>query len=161
MSARKRCGMGVVAGLLLLASVGGESAVAEPQNCNARLTVALTPDVPRADDTGFLSSLLNDHPAYRLEFLKQIDPSSIEVDLSGPGPAVLCRDVVEDMRRDRRVLSIRVDSAESSSPLTARPELLGVPVSSSGIGSLYWAAHHPGGAWKLLLPIRSSSGGAD
>ena len=114
MSTYTRWGMGTVVGLLLLALLGSESAAAAPdEDCNARLTVAVTPDVLSAGDTGFLSSLLNDHPAYRLEFVKRIDPSSIEVGLSGPGPAVLCRDVVEDMRRDRRVLSIHIDSAES------------------------------------------------
>jgi hypothetical protein len=34
--------------------------------CEARLTVELTPDVPDATDAGFLSSLLTNHPDYRL-----------------------------------------------------------------------------------------------
>jgi hypothetical protein len=60
--------MGTVVGLLLLALLGSESAAAAPgEDCTARLTVALTPDVPDASDVGFLSSLLGNHPAYRLD----------------------------------------------------------------------------------------------
>ena len=161
MRTNTRWGMGTVVGLLLLALLGSEGAAAAPEeDCNLRLTVALTPDVPDASDVGFLSSLLDNHPAYRLELLKQIDPSAIEVKLFGPGPGYLCQNVVEAMRRDGRVLSI----AESPSATTSVPqtsiELWGIAVSGSGIGSLYWAAHHPQRAWKVLLPIRSRDPGA-
>jgi len=157
--------IGAVVGVLVLALVGGESAAAAPQaDCNARLTVELTPDVPDASDAGFLSSLLDNHPAYRVELLKQLDPSLIEVEFSGPGPGYLCQDVVDAMRRDARIVSIHVDSAESPWTLTggvstSSPQLWGVPVSGNGIGSLYWAAHHPGRALTVLLPIRSQNPG--
>ena len=162
MSTNTRCRMGTVVGLLLLALLGSESAAAAAEeDCSAQLTVALTPAVPDANDAGFLSSLLDNHPAYRLELLKRIDPSQIEVALSGPGPAYVCRNVVEDMRRDGRVLSIAENpsTATASVPKTS-PELWGIPVSSNGIGSLYWAVHHPEGAWKVLLPIRARDPGA-
>jgi len=168
MSTSKPCGIGAVAGILLLTLIGGESAAAAPpDDCDAPLTIELTPDVPDASDAGFLSSLLDNHPAYRLELLGRTDPSRIEVELSGPGPGYLCRSVIEDMRRDGRVLSLHIDSDESLSTLPPSgaknsPELWGVSVSSSGIGSLYWAAQHPGRAWKVLLPIRvRDSGGAE
>lgn len=131
MSMSKRCGMGAVAGLLLLGLVATQSAAAAApeDDCSARLAVELTPDVPDATNAG-----------------------------------LLCRKVVEAMRRDARVQSIHVDSAESPSTLitsvpAGSPELWGVPVSSTGIGSLYWAAHHPRRAWKVLLPVRSQDSG--
>jgi hypothetical protein len=162
MRTSKRCGMGAVVGLLVLALISNESAAAAPgEDCSTRLTLELTPDVPDAGDGGFLSSLLGDHPAYRLELLKQTHPSRIEVALSAPAPAYLCRNVVEDMRRDGRVLSIAESpSAPTTGMLKTSPELWGIPVSSNGIGSLYWAAHHPGRAWKVLLPLRSRDPGA-
>ncbi|MGO9852761.1 MAG: hypothetical protein ACLPTM_14250 [Steroidobacteraceae bacterium] len=76
-----------------------------------RLTVELTPDVPNADDAGFLSSLLSNHPEYRLDLLRLDDPSLIELELAGPGPEYLCQSVIETMRKDARVLSIRVHAA--------------------------------------------------
>jgi hypothetical protein len=172
MNASKRRGMGAVAGLLLLglvatqgAAAAAPEAAAAEEECSARLTVELTPDVRDVSNAGFLSSLLNNHPGYRLELRKQFDPSLMELELSGPGPGYLCRNIVDGMRRDARVLSIHVDSAESPSTLTtsvpaSSPELWGVPVSSTGIGSLYWAAHHPRRAWKVLLPVRSQDSGA-
>lgn len=158
----KRCGIGAVVSLVLLALAGFESAAAAPQQaCNARLTVELTPDVPDATDVGFLSSLLNDNPAYRLDLLRQVDPALIEVELAGPGPEYLCQNVIESMRKDARVLSIRVDSSETQAirAVTAPPaasELWGVQVSGGGMGSLYWAARHPSRAWRVLLPVRST-----
>jgi hypothetical protein len=85
-------------------------AAAEENVCDARLTVELSPSVPRASDDGFLSSLLNNHFAYHLELLRQEDSSVIEVDLTGPGPSYRCQNVIESMRKDSRVESIRVQS---------------------------------------------------
>jgi hypothetical protein len=147
---------------VLLALVGIESAAAAPQEaCNAQLTVELTPDVPDASDVGFLSSLLNDSPVYHLDLLRQVDPALIELELAVPGPEYLCQNVIEAMRKDARVLSIRVDSSPSqasqavTAPLAAA-ELWGVQVSGGGMGSLYWAARHPSRAWRVLVPVRST-----
>jgi len=96
---------------LAVAVVFARVASARDERCDVRLSVELTPDVPDASDPGFLSSLLSNHPGYRLELLRQDDPSLIELDLSGPGPDYLCRGVIETMRRDGRVLAIRVRSA--------------------------------------------------
>ena len=105
------CAAGGLALLAIFTVLGGTSrAVADENVCDARLTVELSPSVPRASDDGFLSSLLTNHSAYRLELLRQDDSSVIEVDLTGPGPSYRCQNVVESMRKDARVESIRVAS---------------------------------------------------
>ncbi len=103
---------GAVAAVAVLAVLGGPSMAAAQEEtvCDARLVVELSPDVPRASDDGFLSSLLNNHVTYRLELRRQEDSSVIEVDLTGPGPSYRCQNVIESMRKDARVESIRVES---------------------------------------------------
>jgi hypothetical protein len=73
-----------------------------------RLSVELTPDVPDPRDVGFLSSLLGAHPAYELTLRRTRDGSVIVLELTGPGPDYRCQNVVEAIRRDGRVLSVRV-----------------------------------------------------
>jgi len=162
MSPSKRCAIGAGAILALLAlSASNGAAAALATDCEARLTVELTPDVPDASDAGFLSSLLNNHPDYRLNLLREIDPSVIELDLAGPGPDYLCRNVIDAMRKDARVLTIHVDSVEAQATFSVTPppaeaeEPRTVQVSSGGIGSLYWALRHPGDAWRVVLPIQA------
>ena len=144
---------------ILLAMLGSRAASAAPSApCDLQLTVELTPDVPDTSDAGFISSLLNNHADYRLELLRQDGPSLIELDLVGPGPEYLCQSVIETMRRDARVLSVRVDSPETPTDtvvITPAPaeESSGVHLSSVGVGSLYWAARHPSNAWRVLLPV--------
>ena len=101
-----------VSAVVLLALLGGPSNAAEEEElvCEVRLTVELSPGVPRASDDGFLSSLLSNHFAYRLDFLRQDGFSVIEVELIGPGPSYRCENVIESMRRDARVESISVES---------------------------------------------------
>jgi hypothetical protein len=57
----------------------------------------------------FLSSLLNNQVSYRLTLLGREPGSVIVTELAGPGPEYRCRNVVEAMRRDGRVLSIHLD----------------------------------------------------
>jgi hypothetical protein len=98
----------VLSSLALTGGLSSNAAAAAPAvSCDLELTVALTPDVPNPRDPGFLSSLLSNHPAYRLILREQRDSSDIGVELTGPGPESECRDVVETMRRDGRVLSVR------------------------------------------------------
>lgn len=105
--------LAVMAGLVsaLIAAGSSQRALADSQatGCGARLTVELTPDVPDVSDPGFLSSLLGNHPAYRLYLLKRDDLTGIELELTGPGPTYRCQRVIETMRKDARVLSIRAD----------------------------------------------------
>src|SRR4029077_17047163 len=102
---------GALAAAAVFAVLGGPSTATGQGNCfGARRTVELSPSVPRASDDGFLSSLLNNHFAYHLELLRQDDSSVIEVDLTGPGPSYRCENVIESMRKDARIESVRVES---------------------------------------------------
>ena len=105
---RASCALAFV---VLLALFCNSSIAAEDgSRCEIRLTVELSLGVPRASDEGFLSSLLSNHFAYRLDLLRQHGLSVIEVELIGPGPSYRCENVVESMRKDARVESIRVES---------------------------------------------------
>ena len=86
------------------------TAVAQEAGRDVLLTVEVSPGVPRASDDGFLSSLLNNHFAYCLDFLRQDGSSAIEVELTGPGPSYRGENVIESMRKDARVEAIRVES---------------------------------------------------
>jgi hypothetical protein len=93
----------------VLFSVVLSSSLAEaqsPPTCDRLLSVELTPDVPAPRDAGFLGSLLGNQVEYRLILERQIDDSNIVVELTGPGPAYRCQEVIQAMRRDGRVLSI-------------------------------------------------------
>jgi hypothetical protein len=83
---------------------------APPVQCNMRLRVELTPDVTNPSDARTLSSLLRDHPGYRLSLRGQDleNASVIMVDLTGPGPDEGCRAVVEAMRKDARIFTVDV-----------------------------------------------------
>jgi hypothetical protein len=81
-----------------------------------RLNVKLTPDVPDPRDVGFLSSLLSNDAGYGLALQRQDSGSVILVDLSGPGPAYNCRQVLKTMRKDGRVLSVDVASSSALQP---------------------------------------------
>ena len=75
--------------------------------CDRRLVVELTPDVPDPRDAAFLSSLLSNEVEYRLIFRGEAGDSAILLELLGPGPAYRCQEVIQSMRKDGRVLSIR------------------------------------------------------
>lgn len=95
--------------LIVMALLGSNVAeAAPPAACDMGLSVELTPDVPNPGDVGFLSSLLGDQTGYRLTLRRQRDGSVIVLELTGPGPDYLCRNVIEAMRKDGRVLSVRV-----------------------------------------------------
>lgn len=107
-----------VAAAAVVAVLGGISpAMGQQEVCDVRLTIELDPDVPNVSNDGFLSSLLNRHMNYRLALLQwdDQDPSLIEVELTGPGPEYRCQSVIETMRRDARVQSIRVESTRLAS----------------------------------------------
>jgi hypothetical protein len=107
--------------LTVLLTVGG-AAHAAPTACDVRLQVELSPDVANPRDAGFISSLLGNHPDYRLTLQHQ-DPenaSSVTLALSGPAnSAAGCREVVNSMRKDARVVSIKVrrDAADAAGPV--------------------------------------------
>jgi len=98
---------------MLAAVLVSNIAVASPAVCDMRLSVELTPDVPNPVDSGFLSSLLSNQASYRLTLQGWRPGSIIVIELTGSGPDSRCQDVVEAMRKDGRVLSIRVDQEPS------------------------------------------------
>ena len=105
---------GIWAALILIAALGSTvAAAAPPAPCDMRLSIELTPDVPNPGDMGFLSSLLGNHSGYQLTLRRLRDGSVIVLELTGPGPEYRCRNVVEAMRKDGRVLSVRVHEEPS------------------------------------------------
>jgi hypothetical protein len=168
---------GILAAALLATVLTGNSAAAPAAACDMRLSVELTPDVPNPLDPGFLSSLLSNQVSYRLTLLDARPGSVIVIDLTGPGPEYLCRNVVAAMRKDARVLSIHLDREPLSSlhlqnlqqpvlsldldraedaTIAAAPllpeESRELHPASGGFAALYWAAHHPTQAWRVFLP---------
>ncbi len=151
----------IALGLLFLVGAGRKAVADSPQPCDMQLVVEVTPDVPNPEDVGFLSSLLGNQTAYRLTLRRQEpdDSSALIVDLAGPGPAYRCHNVVEALRRDARVLSVRADSDDTQDiSIVAAPVLPErgprFHVSRAGIGSLYWAARNPSQAWRVVVPIQ-------
>jgi len=100
------CAFATLAGLCLCTFNHAEAA--GPPTCTLHLTVELTPDVPDPSAPGFVSSLLGNHVGYRLTLIQQLDDSTIDVQLDGPGTIASCQEVVESMREDGRVQSIDV-----------------------------------------------------
>ena len=102
-------------GAVVLASVlvFGTASAASPAPCHVRLTVELTPDVPKPTDAGFLGSLLSNRVNYLLSVQRQRSDSLLVLDLTGPGPDYRCRNAIEAIRRDGRVLSVHVNKASS------------------------------------------------
>lgn len=90
------------------AGAGAQQPPAPPAQCVLHLLVHLTPDVPNPRDSGFVSSLLGDHPDYRLSLRHVVDDTHLDMLLYGPGPRRSCSQVVDSMRRDARILSIDV-----------------------------------------------------
>ena len=93
--------------IAVLAMAAVESRADEP-TCDVRLAVRLTPDVPDPRSSSFLSSLVGD-PAYRLIWRgHRDDQMTEELELMGPGPDYRCHSIVDSMRKDARVQSIRI-----------------------------------------------------
>lgn len=99
-----------VIGLVL---VCGSAAAATLAPCDVRLTVELTPDVPDPTDAGFLGSLLSNQVDYLLSLRREHSDSLLVLELTGPGPEYRCRNAIEAIRRDGRVLSVQVNKMPS------------------------------------------------
>jgi len=113
----------LIATLEVLVLGAGSAAQAAPYPlCDLRLRVELVPDVPNFREAGLLSSLLSNHPDYRLTLQQQYPESAslFTLDLTGPGPEAGCREVVDSMRKDARVVSIEVqgDAATTAPPVS-------------------------------------------
>jgi hypothetical protein len=94
------CGVLAVCG-----RVTADQPIAAP-TCALRLLVEVTPDVPNAADSGFISSLLGNNAGYELLLMQVVDDTHVSLQLQGPGPAQRCQAVVDSMRNDGRVASI-------------------------------------------------------
>jgi hypothetical protein len=64
--------------------------------------------------------------------------------------------------QDLQQVAISADSDDAVTVAIAAAQLLpensGTHLSLTGLGSLYWAAHHPTQAWRVLLPIQPDAG---
>jgi hypothetical protein len=107
-------GIGVIGAVVLATVLFSNTAFAEaPVPCDVRLTVELTPDVPNPTDEGFLGSLLSNQVDYLLSLRRERRDSLLVLELIGPGPAYRCRNAIETIRRDGRVLSVHVSNGPS------------------------------------------------
>jgi hypothetical protein len=88
-----------------------------PAPCDLRLAVHFTPDVENPRDAAFLGSLLGANPGYSLRVRRHVDgadPAVHELELTGPGPNYLCRNIVEAIRRSGFVLSAEIEAPAGS-----------------------------------------------
>jgi hypothetical protein len=107
-------GVGIFGTAMLAAVLFADTACAEtPASCDVWLTVELTPDVPNPTDEGFLGSLLSNEVDYLLSLRRERTDSLVVLELTGPGPGYRCRNAIEAIRRDGRVLSVRVHKEPS------------------------------------------------
>lgn len=127
-------------------------------SCDERLTVEVGPAVRNPTDIAFLGSLLSNQPDYHLTLQQQDTDSVVVLNLAGPGPADQCRNAIETIRKDARVLSVRVDSETTEVVSMTVPvpqkKKSNLQLACTGVGSLYWAARHPAHAWRVLLPVQ-------
>jgi hypothetical protein len=143
---------------VLVPGAGSAAAGASFAPCDMRLQVELSADVPDPSDAKFLSSLLSYHRDYRLTFQRQNPESAFPVtlDLAGPGPEAGCREVVDSLRRDARVVSIEVQPDAS----TTEPAASTVQPESAHIGStvqqMGTVRAGPDGDW-ILEPLNGVS----
>jgi hypothetical protein len=114
--------------LAQLAPASGTAAAVTAAPCDMRVRVELTPDTPQPPDAAFVSSLLSEHSAFRLTLRQQdlANPSVIALDLRGPGPDAACREVVNSMRKDARIVSVEVQQdPDSTAPPASTPPPVG------------------------------------
>jgi hypothetical protein len=129
--------------VLLAAVLAGGLAPASAAVCKMHLRVELTPDVPVPLESGFLSSLLSNRVSYRLTLLA-LQPGSIMVaELTGPGPEYRCRNVVETMRRDGRILSVHIERGSATPPVGGQVPRRTLDLRPPGLQSLDVAALQP------------------
>ena len=94
--------------MVLMVALHSAPLIAAPAPCDLKLTVVFTPDVPHPTDSGFLSSLLSNHPGYRLTLVQSTSDTGTVLELTGAGPTDLCQDVLATIRKDSRVQSAEI-----------------------------------------------------
>jgi hypothetical protein len=137
---------------LAVAQAGTATQAATAAPCDMRLRVQLASDVPDPRDGKVISALLGNHSAYEL-IRQRPEPetsSVVAVSLRGPGPATVCREVVESIRLNPRVVSIEVqqDAAGVAPSASAEPALRGVQPAGAAqpVGTVHAG---PDGDWIL------------
>jgi hypothetical protein len=106
--------IGFFGAVVLVSVLVSNTASAGPAGaCDLRLTVQLTPDVPNPTDMGFLDSLLSNQVDYQLILRRERSDTLLVVELTGPGPYYRCRNAIEAIRRDGRVVSVHVNNGPS------------------------------------------------
>jgi hypothetical protein len=109
-SAAWACALGVLA-------TPGVVRAQPPAPCDLHLDVHFTPDVDNPRDPAFLGSLLGANPGYSLRVHRHIDgadAATYELELTGPGPNYLCRNIVDSIRRSGFVLSAEIEAPAGS-----------------------------------------------
>jgi hypothetical protein len=101
------------AAVAVMASLGLGGSVAtiaqeqeQPQRCDLRLALTLTPDVPNTQDPGFLGAILSS-PQYQLTWISGTDTQAT-VQLTGPGPSSQCHEALARLSKDAHVLDVKV-----------------------------------------------------
>ena len=94
---------------LALGSGGWDGALAQSvKPCHLTLSVRFSPEVPDPRSPGFLSSF-EGQPGFRLIWKGGSNSNmSQTLELIGPGPEYRCMREVDRMRKDARVIDIRV-----------------------------------------------------
>ncbi len=77
-----------------------------PPNCTAKLIAKLTPDVPDPRAPSFLDSLAAD-PLFKLYWVRP-SGTSVVLELVGPGPEYRCQNEISRIRKDGRIVSLRI-----------------------------------------------------
>lgn len=86
----------------------GAAAAQSAKACQLKLIVQFSPEVQNPRDPGFLSSL-EGRPGFRLLWESGSSSNmSQTLELIGPAPAYRCMREVDRMRKDARVINIRV-----------------------------------------------------
>ena len=127
--------------------------------CDMRLRLELTPDVSNPGDVEFINSLVSSHPDYQLSLGRSdLENSSvIALSLTGPDPEAGCRDVVQSMRGNARLVSVEVQGDATGTGPTMRT---GQPLSSvqpaSAVQRIGAVRAGPDGDW-ILEPLNGVS----
>ena len=102
----------LLAAAMLAAAAPALAAAQTVPACTLRLRVSLEPEVPNPRAPEFLSDLAGD-PGFTLTLLRSGHYSEVLL-LTGAGPPYRCRDEVEHIRKDARVINLAVlDGARS------------------------------------------------
>jgi hypothetical protein len=106
--------------VLVVAAVGTSAHAATPAVCEVRLKIVAQPEATDPQHAALLNSLLSAYPGYRLILQsREVQDHAVVVDLAGPAPRTNCRAVIEAIRRDPRVASVKPEGDPAIEPRLA------------------------------------------